>query len=153
MKNYNVGNCSFVYKVLSVDHVVDGDTIDVLIDLGFDILTKQRIRLLGIDTPESRTSNLEEKKYGLYSKNKLISMLHGEIEIRCKLKDGRDKYGRVLGEVWVKDNEEEEWLNVNKWLCDNAYAVPYEGQNKENIEESHLLNRLILDTFFNINLK
>ena len=69
--SYNVEPCTFKYRVSSLEKVVDGDTIDVNIDLGFDVCTKQRVRLLGIDTPESRTRDLEEKKFGLLSKKKL----------------------------------------------------------------------------------
>ena len=71
MSAYNVEPCNFKYRVSSIEKVVDGDTIDVAIDLGFDVCTKQRVRLLGIDTPESRTSDKEERKYGLLSKKKL----------------------------------------------------------------------------------
>jgi len=71
MSTYSQPVCEFVYRVSSLEKVVDGDTIDVTIDLGFDVCTRQRVRLLGIDTPESRTSDREEKKYGLLSKKKL----------------------------------------------------------------------------------
>ena len=71
MATYSQAPCEYVYKVSSLEKIVDGDTIDVAIDLGFDVLTKQRVRLLGIDTPESRTRDLDEKKLGLLSKKKL----------------------------------------------------------------------------------
>lgn len=134
---------TFRFVVSSVEKVVDGDTVDVIIDLGFDILTRQRVRLLGIDTPESRTSDPEEKKYGLLSKKQLKHWLDEEkyeqVEIRCQERDSRGKFGRVLGEVWVRMGGE--WTNVNKWMCDNFYAVPYVGQNKSEVEELHLQNR------------
>ena len=71
MSTYTQPTCEYVYKVSSLEKVVDGDTIDVTLDLGFDVCTRQRVRLLGIDTPESRTSDAEEKKFGLLSKEKL----------------------------------------------------------------------------------
>ena len=140
--------CEFIYRVSSLEKVVDGDTIDVSIDLGFDVCTKQRVRLLGIDTPESRTRDLTEKKFGLLSKKKLREWCLKavasekddiEIELRCPEKDSRGKFGRILAEVWV--SEDGEWTNVNKWMCDNAFAVPYTGQNKADIEALHMANR------------
>jgi micrococcal nuclease len=77
MSSYSVEPCTFVYRVSSLAKVVDGDTIDVNIDLGFDVCTKQRVRLLGIDTPESRTSDKEEKVFGLLSKKKLKDWILG----------------------------------------------------------------------------
>ena len=124
--------CEFIYRVASLERVVDGDTIDVTIDLGFDVCTRQRVRLLGIDTPESRTSDAEEKKFGLLSKTKLkewcLKAVESdsddiEIELRCPERDSRGKFGRILAEVWICENGE--WTNVNEWLCKNAYAVPY----------------------------
>ena len=85
--------------------VVDGDTVDVDIDLGFDVVLRdQRIRLYGIDTPESRTRDKEEKKYGLYAKNYLKNALGKKGIIRTK-KDGRGKFGRILGEFMIYDGE------------------------------------------------
>ena len=137
-----------MYRVSSLEKVVDGDTIDVSIDLGFDVCTKQRVRLLGIDTPESRTRDLTEKKFGLLSKKKLREWCLKavasekddiEIELRCPEKDSRGKFGRILAEVWV--SEDGEWTNVNKWMCDNGFAVPYTGQNKADVEALHMANR------------
>jgi len=145
---YNVEACNFKYRVSSLERVVDGDTIDVNIDLGFDVCTKQRVRLLGIDTPESRTRDLEEKKFGLLSKKKLKGWClkavasekdDVEIELRCPEADSRGKFGRVLAEVWVC--EDGAWTNVNKWLVDEGYAVPYAAQNKNEVKELHLKNR------------
>ena len=128
--------------------MVDGDTIDVSIDLGFDVCTKQRVRLLGIDTPESRTRDLTEKKFGLLSKKKLREWCLKavasekddiEIQLRCPEADSRGKFGRILAEIWV--SEDGEWTNVNKWLCDNGFAVPYTGQNKADVEALHMANR------------
>jgi micrococcal nuclease len=148
-KMYKQEECKFVYKLFSMERVVDGDTIDVVIDLGLGVLSKQRIRLLGMDTPELRTSDEKEKKYGIMSKYKMenwinVSDVSENIELRCLERDSREKFGRLLAEVWVK--KENEWMNVNKWMCDNHYAVPYIGQNKTLIEEHHLENRRLLNT-------
>jgi micrococcal nuclease len=148
MSTYTQEPCEFIYRVSSLEKVVDGDTIDVSIDLGFDVCTKQRVRLLGIDTPESRTRDLEEKKFGLISKKKLkewcLKAVESEkddieIQLRCPEADSRGKFGRILAEVWV--SEDGEWTNVNKWLCDNGFAVPYTGQNKADVEALHMANR------------
>ena len=151
MSSYNVEACDFKYRVSSLEKVVDGDTIDVNIDLGFDVCTKQRVRLLGIDTPESRTSDKEEKVFGLLSKKKLKEWClkavasekdDVEIELRCPEADSRGKFGRVLAEVWVC--EDGTWTNVNKWLVDEGYAVPYGAQNKSLVEGLHIANRRML---------
>ena len=148
MSTYTQEPCEFIYRVSSLEKVVDGDTIDVSIDLGFDVCTKQRVRLLGIDTPESRTRDLTEKKFGLLSKKKLrewcLKAVESEkddieIQLRCPEADSRGKFGRILAEVWV--SEDGEWTNVNKWMCDNAFAVPYTGQNKADVEALHMANR------------
>lgn len=145
---YAQRNCPFVYKVSAIEKIVDGDTVDVVIDLGFDVATRQRVRLLGIDTPESRTRDLEEKKFGLLSKKKLkewcLKAVESEkddieLEIRCEEADSRGKFGRVLAEIWV--TEDGRATNVNKWMCDGGYAVPYVGQNKADVEALHLQNR------------
>ena len=147
MTTYSQEPCEFIYKVSSLEKVVDGDTIDVTLDLGFDVCTRQRVRLLGIDTPESRTSDKEEKKFGLLSKKKLkewcLKAVESEkddieIELRCPERDSRGKFGRILAEVWV--SEDGQWTNVNKWMCENGYAVPYVGQNKKDVEELHMIN-------------
>ena len=127
----------------TVIKVVDGDTIDVDIDLGFDIiLSNQRIRLAGIDTPESRTRDLEEKKFGLLAKEM--------VEIHCPVgstvtlrtsKDERGKFGRILGDFTIYDAETDSWTTLCKYLVDKYYAVAYEGQSKEDIKEAHFFNR------------
>lgn len=146
--SYNSPDCNFKYRVSSLEKIVDGDTIDVCIDLGFDVCTKQRVRLLGIDTPESRTSDKVEKVFGLMSKKKLKEWCMKavasdnddiEIELRCPERDSRGKFGRILAEVWVC--EDGQWTNVNKWMCDEGFAVPYVGQNKADVEKLHLANR------------
>ena len=124
----------------TVKRVVDGDTVDVILDLGFDIFHKCRVRLYGIDTPESRTRNLDEKARGKMAGSFLKkSVEEGEkVIIQTKLKDSKGKYGRVLGEV-VVDNK-----NINKLMIKKNLAVAYFGQSKEEIESEHLKNRQIL---------
>ena len=130
----------FSYRVNKVTKVVDGDTIDVIIDLGFDIMYKSRVRLFGIDTPESRTRDLVEKKYGLMSKDFLKDKLKNAEKIVIKTHKGEEtgKFGRILGEIFC-DN-----VNINRQMCDVGHAVAYYGQSKDDIEEEHLKNRKIL---------
>jgi micrococcal nuclease len=117
--------------------VVDGDTIDVTLDMGFDILYQQRVRLFGIDTPESRTRDKEEKKYGLLSKYFLKDALSNGKKITIKTYKGDEtgKFGRILGDVWIDGK------SINQTMCDKGYAVAYYGQNKSLVEEAHLKNR------------
>jgi len=108
--------------------VVDGDTIDVNLDLGFDIWHKARVRMLGIDTPESRTRNLEEKAMGLAAKARLKEMLKGnKIEVEWSKEKG--KFGRVLGIVWATDKTGLRF-NCNDQLCEEGHARPYYGGRK-----------------------
>ena len=121
----------------TVTRVVDGDTIDVILDLGFSILHKCRVRLYGIDTPESRTRDKDEKVRGkLAAKYLEDSIKNGtEIILRSKLKDSKGKYGRVLGEIIV-DN-----ININQSMIEKYLAVQYTGQSKKDVEAEHLENR------------
>ena len=121
----------------TVERVVDGDTIDVVLDLGFDILYKSRVRLYGIDTPESRTRNLDEKARGKMAAAFLKEAVEdGEkVVIQTKLKDSRGKFGRVLGDVVV------DGININQSMVDNYHAAAYFGQSKEAIEAVHAANR------------
>ena len=130
----------FSYRVNKVTKVIDGDTIDVIIDLGFDIMYKSRVRLFGIDTPESRTRDLVEKKYGLMSKDFLKDKLKNAEKIVIKTHKGEEtgKFGRILGEIFC-DN-----VNINQQMCDVGQAVAYYGQSKDDIQEEHLKNRKIL---------
>jgi micrococcal nuclease len=132
----------YEYKV-KVVKVIDGDTIDVDIDLGFNTtLTKKRIRLYGIDTPESRTRDKEEKKRGLISKKYLL--LKCPIGEYVTLKShGVGKFGRILGELF-EYNKHEDTVSINQEMCDEGYAAPYFGQSKEEIKEIHQANKLIL---------
>ena len=123
--------------------VVDGDTVDVDIDLGFDILlSNQRIRLKGIDTPESRTRDLEEKKFGLLAKEMVKSYckLGENVTLRTS-KDERGKFGRILGEFMVYHASTDRYTSLNTLLVDEGYAVAYEGQSKDEIREAHFFNR------------
>jgi len=114
----------YEYAIKEVVKVVDGDTIDVLIDLGFNLTKKERIRLAGIDTPESRTRNLEEKKMGLEAKEYLQNKLDNCKNLRVKTeKDG--KYGRMLG--WLHGNDED----INRIMVTEGYAWEYDGGTKE----------------------
>ena len=124
----------------TVERVVDGDTIDVVLDLGFDIFYKSRVRLYGIDTPESRTRDLDEKARGKMASAFLKEAIEGgnKIVIQTKLKDSRGKFGRVLGNI-VVDEE-----NINQSMIDANLAVAYYGQSKNEVEQEHLENRRIL---------
>ena len=127
--------------ICNVVHIVDGDTVDVDIDLGFGVwMKKQRIRLYGIDTPESRTRDLEEKKYGLAAKAFLTGMLDDEAGITLKThKDAEGKFGRILGELWRTTNYADQ--SINEYMVEQNHAVEYFGQSKEDIEKEHLENR------------
>ena len=127
----------FEYKCKIVK-VIDGDTTDVDIDLGFGVwLKKQRIRFFGIDTPESRTRDLEEKKYGLAAKKYVTDhMPLGSTQTLVTVKDGKGKYGRILGQFKLEDGS---ILNDN--MIAEHHAVAYFGQSKDDIEEEHLVNR------------
>jgi len=121
----------------TVNRVVDGDTIDVVLDLGFDIMFKSRVRLYGIDTPESRTRNKDEKVRGKMAGAFLKDAVDNgtQVVIQTKLKDSRGKYGRVLGNVIV------DGLNINETMVKNYLAVAYFGQSKDDVEAEHLINR------------
>ena len=116
--------------------VVDGDTVDVDLDLGLKIvLSNERVRIAGIDTPESRTSNLEEKKFGLASKERLKELLGKTAVVRTMKPDSKEKFGRILGDFIVDGK------SVSEILIEEGYAVPYQGDNKENSRDLHMKNR------------
>lgn len=125
-----------------INKVIDGDTVDIDLDLGFNVvLSSQRVRMFGVDTPESRTSNTEEKARGMLSKKKLTEKLSSS---SCKIRTFKadsndDKFGRILGEFILEDG-----TNVNQWLIENNYAVHYQGENKELVQEQHKKNKAIL---------
>ena len=127
--------------------IIDGDTVDVDIDLGFGVwLKKQRIRLYGIDTPESRTRDLEEKKYGLVAKEFVETHLPVDsIRTLTTVKDKVGKYGRILGKFKAYDSYTDAWVNMNQWMIIKHLAVEYKGQSKDDIAEQHIKNRDFVD--------
>jgi micrococcal nuclease len=118
--------------VIKINRVVDGDTIDVTIDLGFDLYKKERVRVAGVDTPEKRTKNLEEKALGIdatgWLKAKLEETIKGEEEliVRTELKGGVGKYGRLLGWLYVGDSD----ISLNEQMITEGYAHAYDGGTK-----------------------
>jgi len=124
--------------------VVDGDTIDVTIDLGFDLYKKERVRVAGVDTPEKRTRDLEEKELGIdatyWLKEKLESTIAGddELSVRTELVGGVGKYGRLLGWLYIGDSE----LSLNEQMITEGYAWEYDGGTKQkNFEELKEIRR------------
>ena len=120
------------FRVVKINRVVDGDTIDVTIDLGFDLYKKERVRVAGVDTPEKRTKNLEEKALGIdatvWLKSKLEESIKGDEEliIRTELKGGVGKYGRLLGWLYVGDTD----ISLNEQMITEGYAHAYDGGTK-----------------------
>jgi|TARA_R110002020_G_scaffold199334_3_gene400762 endonuclease YncB( thermonuclease family) len=122
----------YTYFVKSIDRIVDGDTIDISIDLGFDLTKKERVRLAGIDTPEKRTKNLKEKEMG-YQATEFLEMHLMEaskLTVRTE-KDG--KFGRMLGWLYKSDKDT---MSINQIMIDKGYAWPYDGGTKvRNLED------------------
>jgi micrococcal nuclease len=120
--------------------VLDGDTVDIDLDLGFNIvLSNQRVRMAGIDTPESRTTDKEEKIRGNLSKKKLAEKLPigSYVKIETQRSDNNDdKFGRILAVFILEDG-----TSLNQWMIDNNYAVLYQGENKELVQEMHQYNK------------
>ena len=120
------------FRVTEITKVLDGDTIDVTIDLGFDLFKKERVRIAGVDTPEKRTRNLEEKALGVdatnWLKEKLESTLAGddELTIRTELVGGVGKYGRLLGWLYVGESN----VSLNEQMITEGYAHAYDGGTK-----------------------
>ena len=132
------------FRVVSVDKVLDGDTIDVTIDLGFDLYKKERVRIAGGDTPEKRTRDKEEKVLGIdatnWLKSKLEEAIKGddELTIRTELKGGVGKYGRLLGWLYIGDDN----VSLNEQMIGEGYAWPYDGgTKKKDFEELRQLRR------------
>ena len=119
----------YIYRIKSVERVVDGDTIDTSIDLGFDISLTKRIRLAGVDTPESRTKDLKEKELGIDAKNWLKHRLEGaeDIIIRTELPDSTEKYGRIIGNLYINGEE----VSLNNQMITEGYALAYDGGTKD----------------------
>ena len=122
--------------------VVDGDTVDVDIDLGFGVWMKnQRIRMYGIDAPESRTSNQTEKVYGVASKRFLEGMCDDKNGLVLRThKDKKGKFGRILGELWRTTDYADQ--SINEYMIEKYHAVRYMGQSKDDIRDEHIKNRL-----------
>ncbi len=126
------------FRVIKIDKVLDGDTIDVTIDLGFDLYKKERVRVAGVDTPEKRTRDLEEKALGIdatnWLKDKLESAIEGDddLVIRTELHGGVGKYGRLLGWLYLADAE----LSLNEQMITEGYAWEYDGGTKQKDFES-----------------
>ena len=132
------------FRVTKINKVVDGDTIDVTIDLGFDLLKKERVRIAGVDTPEKRTRDKEEKALGLdataWMKEKLEGAIKGdnELTIRTELKGGVGKYGRLLGWLYIGDDE----FSLNEQMITEGYAWSYDGGTKQkNFEDLRAIRR------------
>mgnify|MGYP001287204149 CR=1 FL=1 len=121
--------------------VVDGDTVDIDIDLGFEVwLKNQRVRLYGVDTPESRTRDKEEKKYGLAAKQFVENFLDDKwLILQTETYDATGKFGRILGSLYRTTNYANQ--SLNEYLIEKHHAVPYYGQSKEDIQKQHLENR------------
>ena len=130
----------YEYRAI-INRVVDGDTVDVDIDLGFGVCLKdERVRIMGIDTPESRTSDPVEKIFGLAAKERLKSLLGKEAILKTEVsKDGEDmkgKFGRILGDFIAEDGR-----RVTDIMIEEGHCVRYHGQNKADVEVAHLANR------------
>ena len=132
------------FRVVEITRVVDGDTIDVTIDLGFDLYKKERVRVAGVDTPEKRTRDDEEKALGLdatyWMKEKLEGAIDGDddLVIRTELVGGMGKYGRLLGWLYIGDAE----LSLNEQMIEEGYAWAYDGGTKQkNFEELREIRR------------
>jgi len=132
------------FRVTKIKKVLDGDTIDVVIDLGFDLAKTERVRIAGVDTPEKRTRNLEEKALGLdatnWLKDKLTQTIKGEDElvVRTELVGGVGKYGRLLGWLYVGDSD----ISLNEQMIEEGYAWPYDGGTKQkNFEDLREIRR------------
>ena len=132
------------FRVVEINRVLDGDTIDVTIDLGFDLFKKERVRVAGVDTPEKRTRDLEEKALGIEATNWLKEKLEGavagddDLVIRTELVGGVGKYGRLLGWLYIGDGD----LSLNEAMIEEGYAWAYDGgTKKKDFEELREIRR------------
>ena len=125
--------CCYNFRVVEINRVLDGDTIDVTIDLGFDLFKKERVRVAGVDTPEKRTRDLEEKALGIDATNWLKEKLEGalagddDLVIRTELVGGVGKYGRLLGWLYLGDGD----VSLNEQMITEGYAWAYDGGTKQ----------------------
>ena len=127
---------AFNYRVKSIVKIIDGDTFDCVLDLGFDVLLEARVRMMGIDTPESRTRDLTEKAFGLAAKQFVKDLLPiGSQQIIKTQKDKTGKFGRILGDFIIEDRL------LTQIMVENYHAVPYFGESKDDIHQLHMLNR------------
>ena len=126
----------FDYKC-KVKRIVDGDTLDAYIDLGFDVWVTKRIRFMGIDTPESRTRDNVEKRYGKGAKHRLVAMLEQNDNKFTVKSHGTGKFGRVLGELFIGD------LNINEQMIKEGHAVAYFGGSKQEVKDALLEARKV----------
>lgn len=138
-------NYMYEYRV-NVRRVVDGDTVDVDIDLGFGVwMMDERVRMMGIDTPESRTRDKVEKKFGLAAKQRLKSLLGKTSILQTQInKDGEDmkgKFGRILGDFKVYDTVNDRECEATQVLIQEGHAVPYFGGSKDDVVAQHMINR------------
>ena len=156
MKPPSTDSC-YNFRVISVDRIVDGDTIDVTFDLGFGICKSERIRVAGVDTPEKRTRNLEEKELGIDASEWLESQLEGaiggeeDLVIRTELKGGMGKYGRLLGWLYIGypttcetdcKCECHKQVSLNEKMVEKGYAWEYDGGTKsKDLEELRIIRR------------
>jgi len=132
------------FRVVEINRVLDGDTLDVTIDLGFDLYKKERVRVAGVDTPEKRTRDLEEKELGIDATNWLKEKLEGalagddDLVIRTELVGGVGKYGRLLGWLYIGDGN----VSLNEQMIEEGYAWEYDGGTKQkNFEELREIRR------------
>ena len=151
LRNFSMGAMTppsrkscYNFRVTEIVKVLDGDTIDVIIDLGFDLYKKERVRIAGVDTPEKRTRNLEEKELGIdatnWLKKELEDVLAGDDEliIRTELHGGVGKYGRLLGWLYVGDEQ----VSLNEQMINQGYAHAYDGGTKDmNLEKLREIRR------------
>jgi micrococcal nuclease len=122
---------------VTIKRIVDGDTVDVDIDLGFGVvLANERVRIMGIDTPESRTRDLLEKKFGLAAKAKLKEILGKKAILKCEKYDAKGKFGRILGDFSTVDGQ-----MATKILIETGHAVAYFGGSKDEVQAKHMVNR------------
>lgn len=149
ISKYNNHICNYKYKITSIEKIVNSNIIAVTIDLGFDILIRQKIRLLGIHVPNTNSQDADEIQYALLVKQRVREWCtkyleddeHISYELRCSIADFKDSKNNLLGELWYITKNSE--TNINKWLVDNFYAVPTQA-DKSQIHSNHECNKKII---------